>query len=119
MAEVKLNLGNKIRILREIKGLSQENMARSLAISQQAYQKIEDGSTKVSIERAQQISQELGMELDSLLNFNPSTYLFNCTQSAGFINEINNNYFGKDELIEKYEKQLAELKAELEKLKHK
>lgn len=119
MAEVKLNLGNKIRILREIKGLSQENMARSLAISQQAYQKIEDGTTRVTIERAQQISEELGMELDALLNFNPSTYLFNCTQSAGVISEINNNYYGHEELISKYEKQLAELKAELEKMKGK
>lgn len=38
MEKIKLNLGSKIRMIREIKGFSQEAIAHELGISQQAFQ---------------------------------------------------------------------------------
>lgn len=116
MSEITLNLGNKIRMLREIKGISQENLAGALNLSQQAYRKIEDGSTKLTIDRAAAISKELEIELDTLLNFHPSNVLYKTTNS----NIINtNNYYLSEKLIENYENQITYLKTEIERLNKK
>ncbi len=87
MQEVKIDIGNKIRILREIKGIAKKEVALGLGISQQAYQKIENGQSKVTIDKAQIIADILKIDFDHLINFNPSNYLFQCSQSG-----INNTY---------------------------
>lgn len=105
-----LDLSNKIRLFREIKGLSQEAIATQLGISQQAYQKIENGTTRLDLERANLIAQELNLELDFLLNFNLANYWYNCTLSG---NETNNTNI-PPELISAYERQIESLKNEIE-----
>jgi len=110
MEEIKLNLGNKIKMLREIKGFSQEAIALEIGLSQQAFQKIETGVSKISIERANKIAKSLELDLESLLNFQPNNYLNNCTQSG----IINTNHLSSEEVIEKYEKQVNFLRKEIE-----
>jgi len=109
--EIKLNLGNKIKMLREIKGFSQEALAHEIGISQQAFQKIEAGETKISVERAARIAKSLELELESLINFQPANYLNNCTQSG--VMYTYNNYL-PDKLIEQLEKQVAQLSTDLQ-----
>lgn len=100
MQVVKLDIGNKIRILREIKGISKKEVAINLGISQQAYQKIENGQTKITIDKIQNIANTLNMDFDHLINFNPSNYLFQCSQSGVFnTNNITNDNSKMDELI--------------------
>jgi transcriptional regulator with XRE-family HTH domain len=110
MEDIKLNLGNKIKMLREIKGFSQEAIALEIGLSQQAFQKIESGASKISIERANKIAKSLELDLESLLNFQPSNYLNNCTQSG----IINTNHLSSEGVIEKYEKQVNFLRKEIE-----
>jgi DNA-binding XRE family transcriptional regulator len=52
-AKMKLNekLGEKIRCIREIQGLTQQNMADALGITNTAYAKMERGETKIKPER--------------------------------------------------------------------
>ena len=114
MENIKLNLGAKIKMLREIKGFSQEAIAAEIGLSQQAFQKIEVGDTKVSIERANKIAKSLELDLESLLNFQPNNYLNNCTQSG----VVNTNNLVSDKVIAQFEKQILILQKEMEFLKN-
>ncbi|MFO0322465.1 MAG: helix-turn-helix domain-containing protein [Bacteroidota bacterium] len=96
MKDVKINLGSKIRMLRELKGISQDSLARSLGLSQQAFQKIESGQTKIDIEKAELVATELGMELETLINFNPANYLYQCSQSGVF--NTNQNHYNAEHI---------------------
>lgn len=61
-------LGDKLRILRSIKGLSQENIAQMLGISLTAYAKIEQGKTDINYSRLVQIAEKLEIPLKSLVS---------------------------------------------------
>jgi transcriptional regulator with XRE-family HTH domain len=54
-------LGDRIRLLRVEKKLTQENIANDLGISVTAYSKIERGKTNISILRLGQIAEVLGV----------------------------------------------------------
>jgi len=110
MEDIKLNLGNKIKILREIKGFTQEAIASEIGISQQAFRKIETGECKVDLLRAAKIAKSLNIELEGLINFQPANYLNNCNQS-GVIN-TNNNL--PDKFVEQLEKQIDLMNKELD-----
>lgn len=105
-----LDLGSKIRFFRELKGISQEAIAKQLGISQQAFQKIESGSTRLDLDRANQIVQELDLQLDFLLSFSPANYWYNCSLSGNGTFNSNKIPF---ELIESYDKQILSLKEEI------
>ncbi len=64
-------IGNKIRIVRQIKGISQEAMAMKLMISQPAYSKIENGKIVLTKERLQIILDELNISEETMREFNP------------------------------------------------
>jgi len=53
----------KIRITRLEKGLSQENMAEALGISQCAYSNLENGKTKLGIKCLKNISNILDIDV--------------------------------------------------------
>ena len=55
--------GNRIRLLRSEKNLTQENVANDLGISTTAYSKIERGKTNISILRLEQIAGILGVDM--------------------------------------------------------
>ena len=63
-------LGNKIRVIRQIKGISQEALALKLNISQAAYSKIESGKTTLSYERLEVILEELSISDKTMRDFN-------------------------------------------------
>ncbi len=64
-------IGNKIRMVRQIKGISQEAMAMKLMISQPAYSKIENGKIVLTQERLQIILDELNISEEMIRQFNP------------------------------------------------
>jgi transcriptional regulator with XRE-family HTH domain len=68
-------LGNKIRTIRQIKGISQEAIAMKLLISQPAYSKIESGKIILTPDRFQIILEELGVTEVAFKNFNLNTIL--------------------------------------------
>jgi transcriptional regulator with XRE-family HTH domain len=58
-----MEVGQKIARLRELKGLSQENLAKALGMSQSGYAKIERNEVSVSIEKLEKISRILEVQM--------------------------------------------------------
>lgn len=63
-----LVIGQKIKRVRELRGLSQSEMARRLHIEQSTYNRIESGETKLDVDRLKQIAGELEMKPEDLLS---------------------------------------------------
>jgi transcriptional regulator with XRE-family HTH domain len=64
------NIGDKIRKIRDLKGLSQENMAEMLGLSLPTYAEIERGKKDVTLNRLEKIAETLGVTLNDIMNFN-------------------------------------------------
>ena len=62
-------LGNNIRTIRQIKGISQEALAMKLNISQAAYSKMENGLIVLTDERLEIILKELNISHETVLDF--------------------------------------------------
>ncbi len=114
-----MHTGAKIRGIRLLKNLSQENMAEMLDMSILAYGNIERGKTNVSEERLQQIAEKLGVSTDDILNFGDKVNNFfdqcNSPQVIAGTNNTNhqiNNYDQRE-----LEFQIEKMKLEMEKLK--
>lgn len=105
-----MEIGEKIRKIRELKGYTQDYMANVLEISQRAYSKIERNETKLDWDRISKISKTLEIEPVDLINFNDSMVFNNCSQSGKF--ENNNNYIS-EKLIDLYDKRISYLEEEI------
>lgn len=64
-----MKIGSKIRKVRELRGLSQENLADELGMSSTGYGKIERDEVSVSFDRLQQISKVLGVDIENIIGF--------------------------------------------------
>ena len=61
-------IGRRITELRKIKGLSQEDLARSISLSRSSLAQIELGNRSINIFELQQLSMELGFSLDDFMS---------------------------------------------------
>lgn len=118
-----MHTGAKIRGIRLLKNLSQENMAEMLDMSILAYGNIERGKTNVSEERLQQIAEKLGVSTDDILSFvdKVNNFFDQCSGPIGVFaeNGSQTNNFDARELQHQNEKlqlQLEKLKLEIEKI---
>jgi len=64
MKESKKKIEHLIKELRKAKGFSQMQLAEMLGVSYQQVQKYEKGTTKISVERLEQISRALGVPVN-------------------------------------------------------
>lgn len=64
-----MEIGTKIRKVRELKGLSQENLAEELGMSVTGYGKIERNEVSVNVERLQQIATILKVGVEQIIGF--------------------------------------------------
>ncbi|MBD2751364.1 helix-turn-helix domain-containing protein [Spirosoma validum] len=88
-----MKLGEKIRVLRTVKGYSQEVMAELLKLSVTGYGKIERGETEVTVARIGQIAIILDLKVEDILQFNGTDILPKQPPfSANNSNQINNSY---------------------------
>lgn len=65
----------KIRILREDRKWTQEDMASKLNMSVQGYSKIERGDTRLNLERLGKISEIFGMDIMELLSYSEKSQI--------------------------------------------
>lgn len=114
-----LKIGEKIRIVRMMKELSQQNVAVSLGIKQQAYQQLEKGHTIMTETRLTEIANILEVteqeirDIDKIPIINKN--LKHCQQFGNF-KPIYYNERKSDENVEK-DKEIEELKSEVSMLK--
>ena len=67
---MKITVGENIRFIRHMKGLSQDDVAKKLNISIPAISKIETGVTDVNLSRLEQIASLFEMSVVQLVGFN-------------------------------------------------
>ena len=120
-------LGDKIKKIRDLKGMTQEDIASKLNISSQAYSKIERNETKIDDKRLEQIANALDVPAESIQKFDESNFFISnlkeCenSQSLGMMNTVNNYYYNTDQaitvlenLIELQKQQLKQQSDEIE-----
>lgn len=98
-----MDVHDKIRTMRQINQWTQEDMADKLNISVNGYAKLENGKTKLNLEKLQKIAQIFNIDLIELISSKEHTFI-------GLIGDNNynsSNYLGTNE----------ELSQENEKLK--
>jgi transcriptional regulator with XRE-family HTH domain len=77
-------IGNKIRILREEKGLSQENLASVMDITQSNYARLEKDDNRISVPRLIIIAKTLETTVTDLVGENTNTVVNQNTQRDAF-----------------------------------
>lgn len=111
-----MNIGSKIRKIREIKGLSQENMASDLDMSITGYGKIERNQVALTVEKLEQISKVLGVQMEQILGFDDSIAINNFNSKIN--NQIGHSNF-PPELKQLYEDKIKLLEDKIEYLQEK
>ncbi len=120
-----MNIGDKIRGIRLMKGLSQENVADMLGLSLLAYGDIERNKKDVTIKRIEQIAQKLEVSLNDIMSYGDSVsnHFHQCNNTSvntGRNKNQNTNYYDEKEIQHELEKQklkTEKLEVEIEKLK--
>jgi transcriptional regulator with XRE-family HTH domain len=72
---INIKLGENLRILRTIKGYSQDGLANKIGKSQNWLQKIEKGEIDIPLSCLNDISKELGVTTDFILDLTLYKYL--------------------------------------------
>lgn len=132
-----MKIQEKIRLLRHQQNLTQEQLAEKLDITPQAYSKIEQGKTKLNIDRIQQIANVFNVDITDLItndnavinflingDFNESddnhttAIIYNSETSLIHENEkLQLSLQHKDEIIQKLENEIANLQVIISLLK--
>lgn len=112
--------GKKLSELRKQKGLSQEQLATDLNISQSSISNYESGMTKPDTDILQKIAEYFKV---------PIAYFFSDEKNIFYTNENNGGNIGNftnstfnvisEKLIELYEKRIEDLEKEIQSLKEK
>jgi transcriptional regulator with XRE-family HTH domain len=112
-------LGDKIKKIRDLKGMTQEDIASKLNISSQAYSKIERNETKIDDKRLEQIANALEVPSETIQKFDESNFFISnlkeCenSQSLGMMNTVNNYYYNTDQTIPVLENLIEQQKQQL------
>jgi len=112
MKKIESGLNCKIRLIRQIKGLNQENVALELGISQRAFSKIERGDTQLSVGMLIKLSNLFNMKPEEILTFNTQVII----QTNSSINKQthrNENIGLEDEYVKSLKKEIDFLKTQL------
>lgn len=78
-----MNIGEKIRKLRNLRGYNEEYLANKLGMSQNNYSKIELGKVKITLDRIEEIAQVLDIDPIKLIEFDDTLVFNNNNQSGG------------------------------------
>lgn len=123
------HIGLKIKKLRLFKDFTQEYMAEKLGISQQHYSKIERNELQLDYDKIEEIAKILGKKAEEIVNMDENYFLhqennnFSENQYSSNGIQIYQNQMLFQEMkasyearIEQYEKEIAYLKATLDKV---
>lgn len=102
-----MKIGDKVRTLRTLRGISQEKAAELLDMSVTGYQKIERGEVDVPYSRLEKIVKALNSSVLELVSIGEKNIYYvhgnsENNQVGGFI--VNNNNFAQDEILKRLER---------------
>ena len=75
---IKMDIGENIRKVRDLKGFSQQALAESIGLSQKQLSRIETNQVSPTFDTLEKICDALGITLKNLLHFNEDL-IFNST----------------------------------------
>ncbi|CWX25077.1 helix-turn-helix transcriptional regulator [Haemophilus influenzae] len=119
-----MGMHDKIRMMRELRQLSQEDMAEKMNMSPSGYAKIERGETRLQYDKLVQIAQIFNVSLSDLVDNDKGVVFFmnenGNNTSANYYSGDNSMLFEieklklqlihKDELLDQKEKELETLR---------
>ncbi len=97
-----MQIGNKLKRLRELKNLNQEEVAKKLNITKQAYSKIERNETKLDLDRIVDLAEIFDIKPEELFNEESINISIakECEapnqQNSGNLNTTYNYYYGNE-----------------------
>lgn len=97
-----MSVVNKIKRYREAKNFTQSYMAEQLDISQNTYSKIESGTIKLTVDRLEQISNVLNVQIEDILSSSDD-------QHFNFHNSNIDKFYGYIENIQEDNKELLNI----------
>lgn len=114
-------IGRRIRSFRNLRGLSQAEVASKLKMDPGGYSRVESGETEISVKRLSDLAGILEVSIEQLVSLEPITV--NVNHSSG--TQVGNGYHVQfdqhvipvtfvHELTERQEKQVAELRSLVE-----
>ena len=120
-------IGSKIKRIREMRGITQEEIAEDLNLTAQAYGRMERGETSISAERLGKIAEKLGVNTDEIMRYDENKYVISGNSNNGEANEngvqFNLNIYESDiavealkETIKNQQDQIKFLQNQVEKL---
>lgn len=116
-----MDIGDKIRKVRELKGFKQEYVAGKLGLSVTAYGNIERNESSLTFERLEEIAQALEVTVQDILNIPEqlNIHSVNNAHQVGFNQNttINDNRTCIDGEIEAYKLAISNLEKEVEYLR--
>jgi len=112
-----MKIGDKIKRIRDIKGLKQEDIASLLKITPQAYSKVERNETKLDTDRLEEIAKIFKMSVDEIQQFDERNLFMNNLQECKDSLTINNinNFYTNDQAM--FETMIAQQKEMIDMLK--
>ncbi len=111
-----MQIGEKIRKIRELKGLKQENIATALGMSVTAYGNLERGDTNLTYEKLEQIAGVLEVPVQDIVTMPDEISINNFSSNTGV--QFGTNYGNvTSPEIEGYKLAIEKLDAQVEYLK--
>lgn len=116
-----MNIGDKIRKVRELKGFKQEYVAGKLGLSVTAYGNIERNESSLTFDRLEEIAEVLEVSVQDILNIPEqlNIHSVNNAHQVGFNHHttINDNRTCTDGEAEAYKQSISNLMKEIEYLR--
>ena len=91
----------RIKKIREHRNYTQQFMADSLELSQNAYCKIENGTTKLTVDRMEEIATLLDVPVESILSCENQTFNIHNNNIDRIYGNIEHLYEANKDLLEK------------------
>lgn len=91
-----MQINEKVKKVRELSNLTQEEMASQLNMSTNGYAKIEQGKTRLNIPMLERIAAILGINLIELLNINDKNLVCLISENS----QNSSNYYANETTIE-------------------
>lgn len=104
-----MDIGKKIKTIREIKNLTQEHLAEKLEITQSAYSKLESGSIDIPFSKLEEIATLLGLPVEEVVGFNEKM-IFNIKGNRKASGLVINQVSGAEKKV--YDEYIESLKTE-------
>jgi transcriptional regulator with XRE-family HTH domain len=79
-----MQINEKLKVMRQCKDWTQEELAEKLGLAVNTYAKIEQGKTTIKLDQLKKIAQIMGVDVQELIDTNEKTvlnYAENCNQN--------------------------------------